>query len=127
LLYAGNNLDKARRIFERTTKDPPRIRLTSEHGCSISTHRPVARDVVLTPRASGALIGGHEWRSHARAEAHQGRATPTADGRAGRLSWRDHTLRAWRGGRMTPSSGGAIGAPGGKTANIARLPELLRR
>jgi hypothetical protein len=28
LLYAGNNLDKARRIFERTTKDRPRLRLT---------------------------------------------------------------------------------------------------
>jgi hypothetical protein len=28
LLYAGNNLDKARRIFERTTKHRPRIRLT---------------------------------------------------------------------------------------------------
>jgi hypothetical protein len=28
LLYAGNNLDKARRIFERTHKDRPRIRLT---------------------------------------------------------------------------------------------------
>ncbi len=28
LLYAGNNLDKARCIFERTTKQRPRIRLT---------------------------------------------------------------------------------------------------
>ncbi len=28
MLYAGNNLDKARRIFERTTKQRPRIRLT---------------------------------------------------------------------------------------------------
>jgi hypothetical protein len=28
LLFAGNNLDKARRIFERTHKDRPRIRLT---------------------------------------------------------------------------------------------------
>jgi len=28
LLYAGNNLGKARRIFERTTKDRPRLRLT---------------------------------------------------------------------------------------------------
>jgi hypothetical protein len=28
LLYAGNNLDKARRIFERTTKHRPRVRLT---------------------------------------------------------------------------------------------------
>lgn len=27
MLYAGNNLDKARRIFERTTKHRPRIRL----------------------------------------------------------------------------------------------------
>jgi len=28
LLFAGTNLDKARRIFERTTKHRPRIRLT---------------------------------------------------------------------------------------------------
>jgi hypothetical protein len=28
MLYADNNLDKARRIFERTTKQRPRIRLT---------------------------------------------------------------------------------------------------
>ncbi len=28
LLYAGNNLDKARRIFERAHKNRPRIRLT---------------------------------------------------------------------------------------------------
>jgi hypothetical protein len=28
MLYAGNNLGKARRIFERTTKQRPRIRLT---------------------------------------------------------------------------------------------------
>jgi hypothetical protein len=28
MLYAGNSLDKARRIFERTIKQPPRIRLT---------------------------------------------------------------------------------------------------
>ena len=28
MLYAGNNLDKARRIFEPTTKHRPRIRLT---------------------------------------------------------------------------------------------------
>jgi hypothetical protein len=28
LLYAGNNLDKARRIFERAIKHRPRIRLT---------------------------------------------------------------------------------------------------
>ena len=28
MLYAGNNLDKARRIFERTTQHRPRIRLT---------------------------------------------------------------------------------------------------
>jgi hypothetical protein len=28
MLYAGNNLEKARRIFERTTKQRPRIRLT---------------------------------------------------------------------------------------------------
>jgi hypothetical protein len=28
MLYAGNNLDKARRIFERTTKRRLRIRLT---------------------------------------------------------------------------------------------------
>jgi hypothetical protein len=28
MLYAGNDLDKARRIFERTVKHRPRIRLT---------------------------------------------------------------------------------------------------
>jgi hypothetical protein len=28
LLYAGNNLDKARGIFERTIKHRPRVRLT---------------------------------------------------------------------------------------------------
>ena len=28
MLYAGNNLDKARRIFEQTHKQRPRIRLT---------------------------------------------------------------------------------------------------
>ena len=28
MLYAGDNLDKARRIFERTTKHRPRVRLT---------------------------------------------------------------------------------------------------
>ena len=28
MLYAGNNLDKTRRIFARTTKHRPRIRLT---------------------------------------------------------------------------------------------------
>ena len=28
MLYAGNSLDKARRIFERTTKQRPRVRLT---------------------------------------------------------------------------------------------------
>jgi hypothetical protein len=28
MLYAGNNLDKARRVFERTVKQRPRIRLT---------------------------------------------------------------------------------------------------
>jgi hypothetical protein len=28
MLYAGNNLDKAHRIFERTAKLRPRIRLT---------------------------------------------------------------------------------------------------
>ena len=28
MLYAGNNLDKARRIFERTTKHRPRVHLT---------------------------------------------------------------------------------------------------
>ena len=28
MLYAGNNLDKARRIFKRTTKHRPSVRLT---------------------------------------------------------------------------------------------------
>jgi hypothetical protein len=28
MLYAGNNLDKARRVFERTVKHWPRVRLT---------------------------------------------------------------------------------------------------
>ena len=28
ILYAGNNLDKARRIFERTTRHRPRVKLT---------------------------------------------------------------------------------------------------
>jgi hypothetical protein len=28
MLYAGNNLEKARRIFQRTIKQRPRIRLT---------------------------------------------------------------------------------------------------
>ena len=28
MIYAGNNLDKARRIFERAHKNRPRIRLT---------------------------------------------------------------------------------------------------
>ncbi len=28
ILYAGNGLDKARRIFERTVKQRPRMRLT---------------------------------------------------------------------------------------------------
>ena len=28
MLYAGNNLEKARRVFERTTKERPRLRLT---------------------------------------------------------------------------------------------------
>jgi hypothetical protein len=28
MLYAGNSLDKARRVFERTVKQRPRIRLT---------------------------------------------------------------------------------------------------
>ena len=28
MLYAGNSLEKARRIFERTSKNRPRIRLT---------------------------------------------------------------------------------------------------
>jgi hypothetical protein len=29
MLYTGNNLDKARRIFERTVKGRPRIQLTT--------------------------------------------------------------------------------------------------
>jgi len=34
LLFAGTSLDKARRIFERTTKHRPRIRLTIRPGPS---------------------------------------------------------------------------------------------
>jgi hypothetical protein len=33
MLYAGNNLDKARRIFERTLRHRPRIRLTVRQRC----------------------------------------------------------------------------------------------
>ncbi len=33
LLYAGNDLDKARRIFQRTTEHRPRIRLTIRSAC----------------------------------------------------------------------------------------------
>jgi hypothetical protein len=38
LLYAGNNLDKARRIFERPHEHRPRIRLTIRQRMRVSRH-----------------------------------------------------------------------------------------
>jgi len=39
-LYAGNNLDKARRIFEQTHKLQPRIRLTIRQRTRVLQQHP---------------------------------------------------------------------------------------
>jgi AraC-like DNA-binding protein len=57
LLYAGNNLDKARRIFERTHKNRPRIRLTTRQRMRVLDEWPrlgfrVPRDAIA-PLAGG--------------------------------------------------------------------------
>jgi hypothetical protein len=58
---AGNNLDKARRIFERTTKNRPRVRLTIRQRCACWTSgqdpltpahdeaRPIAANIAKLP------------------------------------------------------------------------------
>jgi hypothetical protein len=49
MLYAGNGLDKARRIFARTAKQQPGIRLTIRQRCECWTNA-AARDHPLTGR-----------------------------------------------------------------------------
>ena len=48
MLFAGSNLDKARRIFERMTKHRPRIRLTIRGGGACCSNTP------RTPRDNAA-------------------------------------------------------------------------
>jgi hypothetical protein len=43
LLFAGSSLDKARRIFERTTKHWPRIRLPSAGRANLATYSRTTR------------------------------------------------------------------------------------
>jgi hypothetical protein len=45
-VYAGTNLDKARRIFERTTKHRPRIRLTIRQRMGVLDEWP-RRETIL--------------------------------------------------------------------------------
>jgi hypothetical protein len=40
MVYAGNNLNKARRIFERTIQYRPRIRLTIRQRTRVLQQRP---------------------------------------------------------------------------------------
>jgi hypothetical protein len=48
MLYAGNNLDKARRIFERTVKQRPRFRLTIRQRMRVLDEWPRGRNDPLT-------------------------------------------------------------------------------
>ena len=57
MLYAGNDLDKARRIFERTAKHRPRIRLTIPCACGVRRMAAV-RNFALTPQRTARL----SWR-----------------------------------------------------------------
>ena len=52
MLYAGNNLDKARRIFERTTKQRRRIRLTIRQRMRVLDEWP-RHETLLLRRATG--------------------------------------------------------------------------
>ena len=58
--YAGNNLDKARRIFERMVKHRPCSKLTIRQRTRVLDQHPspVARDVVLT----AARVRRSHWR-----------------------------------------------------------------
>jgi hypothetical protein len=48
LLFAGTSLDKARRIFERTTQHRPRIRLTIRQRMRVLDERPRDETIPLT-------------------------------------------------------------------------------
>ena len=76
LLYAGTNLDKAHRIFERTVKHRPRVRLTIRQrmqGACLFTKRlergrflwPGATDgaVTISSAQLGYLLSGIDWRN----------------------------------------------------------------
>jgi hypothetical protein len=54
MLYAGNNLGKARRIFERTTKQRPRVRLTIRQRTRVLEESPRHRPPPSTPPGSAA-------------------------------------------------------------------------
>jgi hypothetical protein len=56
MLYTGNNLDKARRIFERTTKHRPRIRLTMRQRMRVLDEWP--RTAVNPPISSPSFSMG---------------------------------------------------------------------
>ena len=49
MLYAGNNLDKARRIFDRTTKHRPRIRLTIRQRMRVLDEWPRDQTILDAP------------------------------------------------------------------------------
>ena len=49
MLYAGNDLDKARRIVERSTKHRPRIRLTVRQRTRVLDQWPRPRPPTSTP------------------------------------------------------------------------------
>lgn len=51
MLYAGNNLDKARRVFESATKHRPRIRLTIRQRTRVLEQSPRPRPPILPSMA----------------------------------------------------------------------------
>ncbi len=54
MLYAGTNLDKARRISERTTKHRPRIRLSIRQRMRVLDEWPRHETILSVPARRGA-------------------------------------------------------------------------
>ena len=59
MLYAGNDLDKARRIFERTIKHRPRIRLTIRQRMRVLDEWPRHETLLEAARRGAADRGEH--------------------------------------------------------------------
>jgi hypothetical protein len=62
MLYAGNNLDKARRIFERASKHRPRIRLTLRQRMRVIERVATAQDDALTWKPRRHRLIASTWR-----------------------------------------------------------------